>query len=390
MKFNGAMQFRWTHYGTQSRNRYLLPRLERDDRTGFDINRLRVWLSGNVYSPDLTYYIQLGADASGSYDAALYYAWVNYRFRDEFQMKFGIFDLASTRHTFNDDFAQHFVDRPLFDAVYGLGTGLGVRFWGQLAEKRLEYFVDVVNSTSDGENVALGRTITNDPAELDSNPAIVAALMWHVMGDNPPNDFLGESDIEFHQSPAIDLGVHYAFNDDQGDRFTTRLPFTLASSPGQGGFGLTNTNGVQFHQLGAHVCGKWLGFSTVAEYAVRVIDPRRAYRTPFTPFSLLTGEESTVAQHGGLVSVGYFLPIPGLEKKLELVGRVGGISTLSEGQEGVWEYAAGLNYYIQGHSVKLQTDITKVYEAPISSPYSSLANVNDSALIFRVQLQVAF
>lgn len=390
MKFNGLMQFRWTHYGTQSRNRYQLPRLERDDRTGFDLNRVRFTLSGNVYSQDLTYYLQFAGDAAAAYDTSIGYAWVNYRFADAFQMKFGIFDLASTRNTWGDDAAQHFVDRPVFDAVYGLGTGLGVRFWGLLLDKRFEYYLDVANSTSDGENTAIGRTITPDPAERDNNPAILFRAIWHALGDNPPNDFLIDSDIEFHQSPALDFGFHYAFNDDQGDLATTRLPFTLARGPGQGGFGLTTINGTQINQFGVDTAFKWQGFSVLGEYALRMVDPRRAYRQPFTPFSLLTGEESTVAQHGGLLSVGYFLPIPGMEKKLEVVGRVGGISTLSEGQEGVWEYAVGMNYYIEGNNVKLQTDVTRVYEAPISSSYNSLANVNDDALIFRVQLQVAF
>jgi len=49
----------------------------------------------------------------------------------------------------------------------------------------------------------------------------------------------------------------------------------------------------------------------------------------------------------------------------------------------------GLNYYFD-EKVKLQTDLTYLYEVPITSSYASLANVNDNALIFRMQLQVAF
>jgi hypothetical protein len=90
------------------------------------------------------------------------------------------------------------------------------------------------------------------------------------------------------------------------------------------------------------------------------------------------------------VQLGYFLPIPGLEKKLEVAARAGGISALANGQEGTWEYGAGLNYYIQGHNVKLQTDVNKVTEVPVTSSSNSLANVNDDALIWRVQLQLAF
>ncbi len=82
--------------------------------------------------------------------------------------------------------------------------------------------------------------------------------------------------------------------------------------------------------------------------------------------------------------------IGSLENKLEAVVRVGGISTLANGQEGTWEYGAGLNYYIEGNNVKLQTDMIKVSEAPISNPYTGLANVNDDVLMFRVQLTFAF
>lgn len=86
----------------------------------------------------------------------------------------------------------------------------------------------------------------------------------------------------------------------------------------------------------------------------------------------------------------YFLPIPDWERKLEVVGRVGGVSILSGGQEGTWEYAGGLNYYIDGQNAKLQTDVTKITELPISSADHSSANVNDDALTWRVQLQLAF
>jgi len=84
------------------------------------------------------------------------------------------------------------------------------------------------------------------------------------------------------------------------------------------------------------------------------------------------------------------LPIPGLERKLEIVGRVGGLAAVAKGREGTWEYAGGVNWYFRGDDVKLQADVTRVSEVPITSSPHSLANVNDDALIFRVQLQVAF
>ena len=69
---------------------------------------------------------------------------------------------------------------------------------------------------------------------------------------------------------------------------------------------------------------------------------------------------------------------------------VTGLTSSHGGIEGTWTYAGGLNYYIDGHNVKLQTDVNHVSEAPFSSSQYSLANVNDDAWIWRVQLQVAF
>ncbi len=391
LKVNGVLQFRWTSYGTRSDNKYRQLRLERNDRTGFDLQRTRVVINGYAYSKDLTYHITLRSDAPDGYDTNLHYAWVNYRFADEFQIRAGIFRLASTRAQVTGDQNFQGIDRPLSDAVFGLGIGTGVRFWGRVFDKQLDWYLDVVNSL--GSPTA--RTITPDPAEHDNNPAILAKLVWHALqpdGEDGAKEFATESDLKFHEQPALDIGMHYAFNEDDGDRRTLRIPFPQTNpGPSEGGFGLTNTNGLQINQFGWDAAFKWHGFSIIGEYVLRIVDPRSAGGSrPWTNWWLLTGDDSTTAQHGAYVQAGYFLPIPGLEKKIEAYARVGGISTLAQEQEGTWEYAGGLNYFIEGHKVKLQTEVTKVSEVPISSSTTSLANVNDDALIWRVQMVVAF
>lgn len=349
--------------------------------------RLRLKLSGHAGTPDLTYCLQLRTGGGTSYDTRLRDAYLNYRFADGFQFRVGYFKIAATQQRLTSSADLQFVDRSMTDTVFELSHGVGVRFWGRLFGKRLEYYFDVVNSFNGAGN----RPITSDPAELDGNPGLAFRIVWHALGNHPGKDLKLESDLEFHESPVLDFAFHYAFNDDQGDRRTTEVPLPLPRrAKGVGGFGLTTTNGLQINQFGLAAAFKWRGFSARGEYIVRIVDPRRAGRRPFAPWWLLTRQGDTTAQHGAHVQMGYFLPIPGLERKLEAVARVGGISTLADGREGAWEYGVGLNYFIHQDRVKLQVDVTKVTEAPISSDSASLANVNDRPLVFRAQLQVRF
>lgn len=387
-KVNGQLQFRFTHYGTRSENRYLLPRTRRDDRTGFDITRLRFAFSGHAHEPALTYFFAISQDQGNAYDTRLLYGWMNYKFSDEFQVKLGRYTLAAGRTRMAADSQQQFVDRSMTDAYYSLGDGTGVRFWGQCANKRVEWFLDIHNSTNGPDN----RVITNDPSELDGNPAIVGRVIWHALGDDT-SQYWFEGDIDHLQDPYLGIGMHAAFNEDDGDRQTTRIAFNrsgLFPFFRPGGYGLAPLNGARLWQMGADAMFKWQGFSLSGEYFLRFVDIRQAWDRPFAPLWRLTGEESTTNSMGAFVQAGYFLPIPEHEKKFEAVARIGGMRTNVGGGEGSWEYSVGLNYYIKGHWMKLQTDVTKIYEMPISDSDSSLANVNDDGLIWRVQMQVLF
>ncbi|MBP7745591.1 MAG: hypothetical protein KA383_05620 [Phycisphaerae bacterium] len=397
IQFNGQLQFRYTYYATRDHNRYLSPGMRRTDRSGFDFARINLDISGHVYSKDLTYFIELSAPSATNLDVVLSYAWINYRIVDEFQIRAGVFKTANLRANTVSNAKYQFVEAPMMDAVFGLNDGMGIRFWGQLFNKKVEYYVDVVNSL----NTPATQTITTDETWLanghDNNPGILARLVWHALAGecrgpihaDDPARFDTMCDIEHSLQPALDFGMHYAYTEDWHDG-TIRIPFPRRTFFRDGGFGLTSSEGLQINQFGIDAGFKYQGFSLTGEYVVRMLDVRNAANAPFTPLYLLTGDDSTNVQHGAYLQTGYFLPIPGWEDKFEVVGRVGGISALSGGQEGTWEYAGGFNYYIKGHNVKLQTDVTKISEVPISNSTYSLANVNDDALIWRVQLQVAF
>lgn len=395
IKFNGLMQFRYTYYSTRSENRYLAPGYAGSrSRSGFSFARLRFIVGGHAYTKDLTYHITFDASEDGQYDATALYAWVNYRIADEFQIKAGIFRLASTRADFGSTATMQFVDYPYENALFGLGRGIGVRLWGKLAEGKGEYYLDFVDSLN-----SVRQTITADEDRYtrghDNNPAIVFRTVWALMGGHClyPEDaghFTAPCDFGIHDEPALNVGAHFAYTSDWFDG-TLRMPFKRQTFFREGGFGLTSSEGLDIYQMGIDAGFKYQGFSATAEFDWRILNVTDSDRPPFTPLYQLTGDDSTNDQWGGYLQLGYFLPIPGMERKFEIVGRAGGLRVHHGGAEGVWTYTGGLNYYIDGHKVKLQSELMYIPEAPVTrGPNYSVANVNDDALIFRVQLQVAF
>lgn len=397
MRFNLRVQFRWTHYAVGSRNRYQSPDLQRHDRTGFDVSRIYFAISGHAYHPDLTYALIVDGSEYRVYDFGVLHGWINYRVVDAFQIRAGIMRVSGTRANV-DTATMQFVETPIMEEAYTFHRGLGVRVWGLLkgpGEVEGQYRFDVLNTLANPNT----RTITTDEEQLarghDNNPAIVFRTVWSLLGSHCefPEQRIPYSaascDLAYHTQPALNVGFHYAFNEDYRDG-SLSLAVARHSRWHDGGFALVTAEGMQIQQFGVDAGFMYRGFSTTAEYVLRLLDVRNAASPPYSPLYLLTGDGSTTTQHAAYVQCGYFLPIPGFEQKVELVGRVGWMHVGTGGQNSAWEYTGGVNYYIQGHRLKLQTDVTHITEAPFAFSTNSLANVNDDALIWRVQLQFAF
>lgn len=397
IRINARIQFRWTHYGVGSRSPNILRGVRRSDRTGFDVSRAYYSFSGHAYDKNLTYAVIFDGSEYVGYDFGVLHMWVNYRFVDEFQITAGILRVSGTRAN-ADTATMQLVETPIMEEAYTFHRGLGVRLWGKLRSGESvegQYRLDVLNSLGTPNT----RSIVPDEELFarghDNNPAIVFRTIWSLLGRHCqyPEEQLDYAsatcDLAYHTEPALNVGGHYAFKEDEHDG-TLRIPVARRSPFQDGGFALASSEGLQLHQFGADAGLLFRGFSATFEYVLRLIDVRQAAGPPLAPLYRLSGEDSTTAQHAAYLQCGYFLPIPGLERKIELAGRVGWMHAATGGSNTAWEYAGGLNYYISGHRVKLQTDVTRITEAPFAFSTNSLANVNDDALIWRVQLQVAF
>ena len=397
MKVGGRVQFRWTHYNTGDRNRYLNPRQRRNDRTGFDLPRVYLSFAGHAYTQDLTYAFILDGSEYRNYSYGVLHAEVNYRFIDEFQFRAGIMRISGTRANFHTGTMQ-FCELPIVQEMYTVNRGLGVRFWGQLFKDRPvhgEYNLDVINSL----NSPSPRTITTDDQLYaqghDNNPALCFRTCWVLFGGDC--DYPGEalpftaasSDLGWHTVPFVTAGFHYLYTEDDHDG-TTKIAVAQQSPWVPGGFANVTSDGLQIHQWGLDGTVQYRGFSATAEYVLRMLDVRRTHGPLPASVFLATGDGDTSTQHMAYLQCGYLLPIPGWERKFEIVGRVGTMHINTGGSETTWEYSGGLNYYIKGHQVKLQADVTRITEAPFAFSAASLANVNGDALIYRLQLQVAF
>lgn len=396
IKFNGLMQMRYTYSNMNSKNRYMAPGNQlRHDRSGIDGARIRFRISGHAYTKDLTYLLELDMSAASQYDARLLYGWVNYRFAEEFQIRAGVFRVGSTRADTGSTAVFQFVEYPVMNALFGLGPGTGISFWGNLADGKGRYTLDIVNSFNNPGR----QTITTDENLYanghDNNPGIVFRTVWalmsgHCLNPDDAGDWVEPCDMAIHDEPALNVGGHIAWTEDWHDG-QLRTPFGRRTFFQEGGFGVTSSEQSAIWQVGVDAGFKYMGFSAIAEYVARVINPRNAGgRPPWSPLFIASGETETMATQGAYLQCGYFLPIPGHEREFEVVGRLEAMMVGPGNSQGLWVYAAGANYYIVGHRVKLQTDFTYVPEAPVSAAQWGIANVNDRAMVWRVQLQLAF
>ncbi len=380
LKINGRMQARYTFYGKDGGNRdpgSALFGTHTGDRSNLAFNRIRLAFSGHMWDPAFTYRLELKADRTD--DVSLQYAWVNYQFRDEMGLRIGVFKLPFGRQETTSSAGLQFVDRSLANELFNAGRSMTAMLHGSVLDKRLDYGVALSNGID--TNFAAGDEV-DVFRSLDTNPAVTARAVYHVLYDKLGADFKGIPDLEYHKKPALDVGTSFAYSANKGDNRNFLLPYAIPDllRGGPGGYGLANTLDTQIAQWGADMAFKYLGFSLTAEYFLRMID----VKNNTAPLALLSRRDATRHQQGGYVQAGYFI----VPEKLEAVARVGGVWDI-EG-DNVWEFAGGMNYYIRGHNLKIQADVTSISELPVRSGAANFYNINDDIVMFRMQLQAAF
>lgn len=302
-----------------------------NDAHSIMVRRAYVGFSGHAVTEAFTYNLRLNILPGANANDILYYAWLNYKFTDSFNLLAGLHKLAFNRQEMTSDGKLQFIDRSLANERYNLDRSIGLMARGKPGNEKIEYYLTIANGRDT-------RTAMNANQEL----AYLARVVFNPLGDYGNH----EGDIEESDEFALTVGLGGELHHEET---------TVSANQDQV---ITGTGDVGF---------KYQGFSFETGAFYRATDPGAA--------------AATVTDFGYYAQAGYFF----LPKKFEIALRVsslfddlgndgggvyfnnGSLSNLGGAADAVdegtdsdneHEYSLALNYYFSGHKVKLQGQYT--------------------------------
>ncbi|MCY1009053.1 hypothetical protein OV079_26530 [Nannocystis pusilla] len=324
----------------------------------FEIRRLRLVFSGNVFSKSIKYFVQLAVaprelnfvDGVARSGPLLDNYVVFDRLRDA-NLRIGLYRVMYTRERNIADINPLLIDRSLANAEFNVDRdiGLDVRSEDIGGLGKLRYYAGVF--MGDGR---------------DQNRFSDPGLMYTARVDFLPFGLFDDyeaSDQTRLRRPRLSLGFAYAFNDRARNNRGV-----LGSPPADGG----TTN---YHNLTTDMMFKWAGFSLEAAFLWREgrRNPGHAVDDMGAPLPV----EAARNGHGWMTQAAFLIPRTGLEPALRTSGIRGlGLTSMPDRNE----LGGGLNYYFAGHNLKLQLDYFRTWDRGAADLAGDLV---------RLQLQVA-
>ena len=314
--------------------------LDAEDYTNqMQIRRARLKLDGFVYSPKLSYKIQLSLASSNLVLDAV----AKYAFAENWEVWFGQTKLPGNREMLNSSQKLQFVDRSLLNSSFTLDRDIGVHLLNTTAVGNGVINSHLAISTGEGRDVGSPNLGGNDYS---------GRFEYLPFGKFTNKGGFFGADLEREDSPKLMIGAAFDYNDG------------ATQSRGQKGSFVLDINGdlVQnnLKTLFLDAFYKYKGFNFASEFATRSGEDN------ITGFGTGTG---FVAQAGYLFDNDFETAVRFTTINPD------DVSSLAESQQ----YTLGLSKYISGHNLKVQTDIS----------YTDFANLSNEVL-YRFQLEVAF
>lgn len=299
-----------------------------------NVNTTRIWLSGNAYSPRIKYLMQLavaGRDYRDGATSPIFDAYVDIKAHRDLSFRVGQFFVPFDRLRTVREWALQMAERPRPIAEFTLDRDVGVVVYSD------HFLADA--SPLAFRLGAFGGGGTNLTRSKPTGALIVTRLELRPVGEIDDDV---EGDLARLPRPRVALGLGAASNIN-----TNRLRSTT---------GTTFAGGTtDYSHAAADVVFKWSGFAVQGEVLWQEASADAIVSTSDDDEGLA---EFTRSGHGWVVQASYVFDPP-----LELVGRftrtlahdrtdptfIDQVRTRGE------ELAAGANYYLNGHKLKLQT-----------------------------------
>lgn len=345
-----------------------------EDRNDFEIERGRLEFTGYMWDPNLGFYINTDTDTDDNHRTIFHDFWVNYQFSEAFNLHFGKAFVPGSREWLNGSTKTHLSDRSMSNTFFRPDRSIGLWAIGEVSEG-LFY------------RAMLGNGFNTQDLDADTRPRTIdtsfvyAASVWWDICDNYGK---GYADLEWHEDLAVVVGSSFTFSDENGqdnggppraEEGSVRISDgTLLTAAGALTPGAT-VNKFDIYLLSVDFAIKYQGWSFNSEYYFRWLNDFSATGAPLTIFNLY--------DDGFAFDLGYMI----VPKKFEVVGRV---STVDGAFGDSWEYAGGVNWYLNGdHTHKLTTEAAVFDGVPVDAASPNL-QVGQDGVLFTTQYQVAF
>ncbi|QDT48599.1 Phosphate-selective porin O and P [Symmachiella dynata] len=376
LQVNGRMQIR--HVGFSRDADFYFNRgdtfrggpLRIDNRNEIELERARLVFSGFVHDPKLEFFLNIDGDTDDNHQAIFHDFWFNYEFNETFDLYFGKAFVPGSRDWLNGSMRTHFADRSMATTFFRPDRGVGVWAIGEVTED-LFYRVMVANGF---------RAPELNFSQLNTSLAYSGTMWWDALGDYGK----GYADLKWHEDLAVRVGQSFTYASQHGidslgvpgseQNFLrisdgTRLITPSALAPG------VTVVGSDIYLYAVDAAFKYRGWSVNSELYFRWLNQFKTVGGTI-PYSQSYA-------YGFYADTGYMI----LEKSLEVIAR----ASLVDGKFGTrWEYATGINWYVNGtHQNKVTFDITKLDGSPVSNSGPNY-EVGQEGLLTRLQWQIAF
>lgn len=300
-----------------------------------NIATTRLYLSGHMYNRNLTYMLQLafgGRDYRDGTTSPIYDASLDLAAHRDLKVRVGQYYVPFDRLRTMRDWALQIADRPRPVTELALDRDVGATFYSDTFlgdASPVAYRLGAFGGA--GTNLLTGKK----PGAL-----LVGRLELRPLG--PVDDDI-EGDLERKPKPRLALGGAVAGNWNTSRARSTTGPTFVGGT-------------TDYRHAAVDLVFKWFGFALEAEHLWRAASRNRIESVDENGGPLT---EYTRSGRAWILQASYVFDPP-----LEIVGRLSRLHTYAgtdpkfqtDVEAGGQEVGAGLNYYFNGHKLKLQAD----------------------------------